>query len=215
MFKKPAPTKYYFPTDPVAISRAESESAANSYADIHRRQARQPAGRRRERRSRFRLALEGFRRTKTAIGTTERHAIDAKFGRRAAFAHRRASRSLPAAADLLAACRARRGGVGLCCSGKIDCWLDGHIHPMGEGDFSAGSWHQSHHVVINNSGEDAVLLVGGEASRTKGQVWYPRIRIATNRLAKPSGSIIPRSSSAPMTVPDAMRAAAQSCARMR
>ena len=56
-------------------------------------------------------------------------------------------------------------------SGKVDCWLDGHIHPMGEGDFvgwEAGTGIT--HVIMNNSDEDAILLVGGEASRANGQL---------------------------------------------
>jgi uncharacterized cupin superfamily protein len=59
-------------------------------------------------------------------------------------------------------------------AGKVDCWLDGHIHPMNEGDFVG--WESRTgitHVVINNSDEDAVLMVGGEASRQRNQFWYP------------------------------------------
>jgi uncharacterized cupin superfamily protein len=59
-------------------------------------------------------------------------------------------------------------------SGAVDCWLDGYIHPMTEGDFVG--WEARTgitHVVINNSDEDAVLLVGGEASRKRSQFWYP------------------------------------------
>ena len=59
-------------------------------------------------------------------------------------------------------------------SGRIDCWLDGHIHSIGEGDFvgwQAGTGIT--HVIINNTADDAVLFVGGEASRAKSQIWYP------------------------------------------
>jgi uncharacterized cupin superfamily protein len=58
--------------------------------------------------------------------------------------------------------------------GKIDCWLDGHITAMGEGDFVG--WRGENgitHVIINNSDEDALLVVGGEASRSRSRVWYP------------------------------------------
>ncbi len=58
--------------------------------------------------------------------------------------------------------------------GKVDCWLDGHIHPMTEGDFVG--WESRTgitHVLINNSDEDAILIVGGEASRMRNQYWYP------------------------------------------
>ena len=57
---------------------------------------------------------------------------------------------------------------------RLGCWLDGHVYPMGEGDFvgwEAGTGFT--HVVMNNSSEDAILLVGGEASRWNGQAWYP------------------------------------------
>ncbi len=45
---------------------------------------------------------------------------------------------------------------------------------MGEGDFVG--WRGGDgitHVVINNSDDDAVLVVGGEASRLRSRVWYP------------------------------------------
>jgi uncharacterized cupin superfamily protein len=59
-------------------------------------------------------------------------------------------------------------------SGSVDCWLDGHVHPMWSGDLVG--WESRTgvtHVVINNSDENAVLIVGGEASRAKNQFWYP------------------------------------------
>jgi uncharacterized cupin superfamily protein len=59
-------------------------------------------------------------------------------------------------------------------SGKIDCWIDGHIHPAGAGDFIgfvAGTGIT--HTIINNSDTDALLLVGSEGSRLRGQFWYP------------------------------------------
>ena len=59
-------------------------------------------------------------------------------------------------------------------SGTVDCWIDGHIHPMGAGDFVgfvAGTGIT--HTIINNSDADAVLLVGAEASRMRNQFWYP------------------------------------------
>ncbi|HUO99530.1 MAG TPA: cupin domain-containing protein [Rhizomicrobium sp.] len=59
-------------------------------------------------------------------------------------------------------------------SGHVDCWLDGRITPMWAGDlvgWEAGTGLT--HVVINNSNEDAILIVGGEASRARNQFWYP------------------------------------------
>lgn len=59
-------------------------------------------------------------------------------------------------------------------SGKVDAWNDGRITPLSEGDFIG--WEGGTgitHVIINNSDEDAVLIVGGEASRARNQFWYP------------------------------------------
>jgi uncharacterized cupin superfamily protein len=58
--------------------------------------------------------------------------------------------------------------------GAVDAWTDGHITPMGEGDFIG--WEGGSgitHVILNNSDEDALLLVGGEASKVRNQYWYP------------------------------------------
>lgn len=59
-------------------------------------------------------------------------------------------------------------------SGKVDAWNDGHITPMGSGGFVG--WRNGTgitHVIINNSDEDAVLIVGGERSRMVNTYWYP------------------------------------------
>lgn len=59
-------------------------------------------------------------------------------------------------------------------SGSIDAWNDGRIAALGEGDFIG--WRAKTgiaHTMINNSEEDAVLLVGGEANRARNQYWYP------------------------------------------
>jgi len=59
-------------------------------------------------------------------------------------------------------------------SGHVDCWLDGHITPMWAGDlvgWEAGTGLT--HVIINNSRNNAILIVGGEASRARNQFWYP------------------------------------------
>jgi uncharacterized cupin superfamily protein len=58
-------------------------------------------------------------------------------------------------------------------SGKVDAWNDGHITPMGEGDFIG--WRNGTgitHAIINNSNADAVLIVGGERSRLVNKYWY-------------------------------------------
>lgn len=59
-------------------------------------------------------------------------------------------------------------------SGTIECWLDGYLHRMEQGDFVGFEARTGiTHVCINNSDEEAVLLVGGEASRARNQCWYP------------------------------------------
>lgn len=58
-------------------------------------------------------------------------------------------------------------------SGKVDAWNDGTITPVEEGDFIG--WKGGTgitHAIINNSAEDAVLIVGGERSRMVNQYWY-------------------------------------------
>jgi len=59
-------------------------------------------------------------------------------------------------------------------SGEVDAWNDGWITPMGEGDFIG--WKNGTgitHAILNNSDEDAVIIVGGERSRLVNQYWYP------------------------------------------
>jgi len=59
-------------------------------------------------------------------------------------------------------------------SGRVDAWNDGWITPMEEGDFIG--WRNGTgitHAILNNSDEDAVIIVGGERSRFVNQYWYP------------------------------------------
>jgi len=59
-------------------------------------------------------------------------------------------------------------------SGAVDAWNDGWITPMGEGDFIG--WKNGTgitHAILNNSRDDAVIIVGGERSRFVNQYWYP------------------------------------------
>src|SRR5215469_17268705 len=58
--------------------------------------------------------------------------------------------------------------------GEVDAWLDGVVHPMQAGDFAAfPAGTGICHCFINNSGRDALLLVGGEASRLDNRIYYP------------------------------------------
>jgi uncharacterized cupin superfamily protein len=58
--------------------------------------------------------------------------------------------------------------------GTVDAWIDGHVFRMDPGDlaaFPAGTGIS--HCFINNSGRDAVLLVGGEAAKPENRIFYP------------------------------------------
>jgi uncharacterized cupin superfamily protein len=58
--------------------------------------------------------------------------------------------------------------------GKVDAWIDGHIHKMEAGDlaaFPAGTGIS--HCFINNTDRDVVLLVGGEAPKPGSRIFYP------------------------------------------
>jgi len=182
-------TKYYFPTDPVAITRAES--LKKLWYDAPRRKLGPHDG--------FSDAKRGKPSPQGAVkrrhpafvwhwkdilekdeggypGSTEKHGIDAKFGRRARFSRLGIHLEVLPAGRRTSWPHAERDEEEFVyvVSGKIDCWLDGQIHPMGEGDFvgwQAGTGIT--HVCINNSDADAILLVGGEAGRARNQFWYP------------------------------------------
>ena len=58
--------------------------------------------------------------------------------------------------------------------GEVDAWIDGEIHRMVAGDFAgfpAGTGIS--HCFINNSGKEALLLVGGEPSKPTNRIVYP------------------------------------------
>jgi uncharacterized cupin superfamily protein len=58
--------------------------------------------------------------------------------------------------------------------GEVDAWIDGRIHRMVAGDlaaFPAGTGIC--HCFINNSERDALLLVGGEATKAGNRIFYP------------------------------------------
>ena len=59
-------------------------------------------------------------------------------------------------------------------SGQVEAWIDGNIHRMTQGDlaaFPAGTGIA--HCFINNTGSEAVLLVGGEAPKPGSRIFYP------------------------------------------
>jgi uncharacterized cupin superfamily protein len=58
--------------------------------------------------------------------------------------------------------------------GEVDAWVDGELHRMVAGDlaaFPAGTGIC--HCFINNSAQDVVLLVGGEATKAGNRIVYP------------------------------------------
>ncbi len=58
--------------------------------------------------------------------------------------------------------------------GNVDAWIDGVLHEMNPGDFAAfPSGTGIAHCFVNNSSDEVLLLVGGEASRMDNRIYYP------------------------------------------
>ncbi len=58
--------------------------------------------------------------------------------------------------------------------GEVDAWIDGVLHEMRPGDFAAfPAGTGICHCFINNGKHEALLLVGGEASRPDNRIYYP------------------------------------------
>ena len=58
--------------------------------------------------------------------------------------------------------------------GEVDAWIDGELYRMRPGDlaaFPAGTGIC--HCFINNAEDDALLLVGGEATKPENRIYYP------------------------------------------
>jgi uncharacterized cupin superfamily protein len=191
MFKEASrfATKYFFPTDPVASSRAEG--LRKLWSDAPRRKLGPYDGFTDAKRGRPAPAGAATRKRPAFVwnwndileqdkggypNSTEKHGIDALFGRRARFSRIGIHLEILKPGRRTSWPHAERDEEEFVyvVSGRIDCWLDGHIQPMGEGDFVG--WEGGTgitHVVINNGDEDAILLVGGEAGRSRNQFWYP------------------------------------------
>jgi len=181
--------RLFFPTDPVATARADGlrklwKDAPRRKLGPHdgltdkKRGKQAPEGSRKTRRPEFVTQWRDILETKASRypNSTEEQGIDAKFGKRARFTRIGFHLEILKPGRRTSYPHAERDEEEFVyvASGKVDCWLDGHIHPMGEGDFvgwEAGTGIT--HVVMNNSDADAILLVGGEASRLNGQCWYP------------------------------------------
>jgi uncharacterized cupin superfamily protein len=58
--------------------------------------------------------------------------------------------------------------------GEVDAWIDGVTHAMRPGDFAAfPAGTGICHCFINNGKHEALLLVGGEASKPDNRIYYP------------------------------------------
>jgi len=58
--------------------------------------------------------------------------------------------------------------------GVVDAWIDGHLHRMGPGDLAAFPVGTGiAHCFINNSEQEVLLLVGGEAPKPTNRIFYP------------------------------------------
>jgi ribosomal-protein-alanine N-acetyltransferase len=58
--------------------------------------------------------------------------------------------------------------------GTPDVWINGTLHPLMEGDFVAfPSGTGIAHTFINNSDQEVIILVGGEANKKENQIYYP------------------------------------------
>jgi len=58
--------------------------------------------------------------------------------------------------------------------GEVDAWIDGHLHRMVAGDLAGfPSGTGLCHCFINNGDREALLLVGGEASKADNRIFYP------------------------------------------
>jgi uncharacterized cupin superfamily protein/CBS domain-containing protein len=58
--------------------------------------------------------------------------------------------------------------------GNVDAWIDGSLHPMQAGDFAAfPAGTGICHTFLNDGATEAVLLIGGEASKPGNRIFYP------------------------------------------
>jgi uncharacterized cupin superfamily protein len=109
-------------------------------------------------------------------GSAERHCLDAPFGRHARYTRIGIRFQILKPGHRTSFPHAERDEDEFVyvVSGRVDAWNDGAITPAAEGDFIG--WCAGNgvtHTIINNSKSDAVLLIGGEASRQRAQIWYP------------------------------------------
>jgi len=108
--------------------------------------------------------------------SAEKHGIDALYGRRARFSRIGIHAEILPPGRRTSFPHAERDEEEwvYVVSGTVQCWINGWLHEMTEGDFVGFEARTDIcHAIINNSSEDAILLVGAEAARTRNQFWYP------------------------------------------
>ena len=182
-------TKYFFPTDPIAAGRADTlrklwKDAPRRKVGPHdgltdlKRGSPSPQDSRKSRKPPFVWSWRDILKDKPKRydNSNEDQGIDAPFGRLARFSRIGIHLEILKPGRRTSFPHAERDEEEFVyvVTGAIECWLDGHIHPMADGDFVGFEGGTGiTHVVLNNSPNDAILLVGGEASRMKNQFWYP------------------------------------------
>ncbi len=148
-------------------------------------------------------------------GSTEKHGIDAKFGRRARFSRIGIHFEVLPPGRRTSWPHAERDEEEwvYVVAGTVECWIDGRLHKMTEGDFVGFEARTNiTHVVINNGGEDALLLIGSEASRARNQFWYPMHPHRNEEIGEEFWSDHPRLKLGPHDgLPDALRARPAGC----
>jgi uncharacterized cupin superfamily protein len=155
--------------------------------------------------------------SQTYPNSTEHHGIDALFGRRARFSRIGIHFEVLKPGRRTSWPHAERDEEEFVyvVKGNVDVWTDGAISPAGEGDFigwEAGTGIT--HVIINNSDADVWLLVGGEASRTRNQFWYPFHKARNKEIAALFWADHPVPKLGPHDgLPDALRAKLPKAAR--
>lgn len=142
--------------------------------------------------------------------SAEHHGIDAPFGRNARFSRIGIHLEVLRAGRRTAWPHAERDEEEFVfvIEGSLDCWTNGYVHPVSDGDFigwSSGTGIA--HGVINNSKKDAIILAGGEANRQKNQFFYPLHPRRNEEVGKDHWSDHPRHKFGPHDgLPDALRA---------
>lgn len=142
--------------------------------------------------------------------SAEHHGIDAPFGKNARFSRIGIHLEVLRAGRRTAWPHAERDEEEFVyvVDGTLDCWTNGFVHPVSDGDFIGwASGTGIAHGIINNSSKDAVILAGGEANRQKNQFFYPLHPRRNEEIGKDHWADHPKHKFGPHDgLPDALRA---------